>query len=204
LNSEIDLAKRALFKGLTTLPFQVQIHFTKLNGMRCMRVLSRAQPVTFQRDVAERDAKLDVLAAQVTRTCANLAERGEYDRARAHNIAWGVKMGRAAKNEEQTSALANWRGQTETFDRSLQVQAAKVKSIKSKSPALDRSGADGAAPSAAPPAPASSSGRAGLASPSPAMSAMASPEYAVARSARSDDDFTEIAKFKNASSRAFK
>ncbi len=31
---------------LNALPFQMQIYFTKLDGMRCMRVLSKSQPIT--------------------------------------------------------------------------------------------------------------------------------------------------------------
>ncbi len=32
-----------LLEGLTELPFQVQIRYTRLNGMQCVRVISRSQ-----------------------------------------------------------------------------------------------------------------------------------------------------------------
>ena len=32
-----------LLDGLTELPFQVQIRYTRLNGMKCVRVISRSQ-----------------------------------------------------------------------------------------------------------------------------------------------------------------
>lgn len=47
----------ARFKDLKELPFQVQIRYTKLDGMKCLRVISKSQPITQKREEAERDRK---------------------------------------------------------------------------------------------------------------------------------------------------
>jgi len=39
------------------LPFQLQIIYTKLDGMKCMRVISKKQPITFDRSEAEEKSK---------------------------------------------------------------------------------------------------------------------------------------------------
>lgn len=69
IRSAAELEKYA---NLKTLPFQVQIHFTKLNGMRCLRVLSKAQPITRSRAEAEKDLRLEVLAANAAQQSAKM------------------------------------------------------------------------------------------------------------------------------------
>ena len=39
---------------LQQLPFQMRIHYTKLNGMKCLRVVTKSKPVTRDRAAAER------------------------------------------------------------------------------------------------------------------------------------------------------
>ncbi len=64
--------------ALERLPFQVQIRYTATNGMKALRVLSHAQLITGQRSVAERNVRVNVLAANVARQSAKMAQKG-YD-----------------------------------------------------------------------------------------------------------------------------
>ncbi len=51
--------KKEEFNQLKALPFQLQIRYTRLDGMKCMRTISKSQPVTFDRKVAEDRANIE-------------------------------------------------------------------------------------------------------------------------------------------------
>ena len=46
-----ELVHAVRYPELKDVPFQLQSHFTKLNGMKCVRVISKTQPVTTHRSV---------------------------------------------------------------------------------------------------------------------------------------------------------
>jgi hypothetical protein len=48
-------------------PFQVQITYRKMNGMKCIRVITTWKPVTKDRDLAEVQSNINVLGANVAR-----------------------------------------------------------------------------------------------------------------------------------------
>jgi hypothetical protein len=50
------------FKHLKSLPFQVQINYTRMDGAKCARIITRWQKLTHDRNVAQRKVKVDVLA----------------------------------------------------------------------------------------------------------------------------------------------
>lgn len=83
-----------VFKHLKALPFQVQIRYTRKDGMKCLRVLSKAQPITFKRAQAEKNLRMELLAAHAAKQSAELAEVGDYERARVRNRMWGGLMAR--------------------------------------------------------------------------------------------------------------
>ncbi len=51
-------AKIAQFPALTQLPFQLQISYKRLDGMRCVRVISKILPFSKERKVAEAEARV--------------------------------------------------------------------------------------------------------------------------------------------------
>lgn len=59
--------------GLKHLPFQIQITYTRLDGAKCMRVLSRVEQVTTQREEAEKNMNVNVIGMFAQQTAANLA-----------------------------------------------------------------------------------------------------------------------------------
>lgn len=63
---------------LPALPFQLQIRYTKLDGMKCIRIISREQKATRDRDQAEEAANVDVLGLNAVQKSAKIAQKGEY------------------------------------------------------------------------------------------------------------------------------
>ncbi|KAL5473515.1 hypothetical protein EMCRGX_G028006 [Ephydatia muelleri] len=72
--------------GKPHLPFQVQIEYTRLDGAKCMRVLTDVKPVTFDRAVAEKGIDLAILGKHIASTTARLAMEGEFTQARVSAI----------------------------------------------------------------------------------------------------------------------
>lgn len=174
------------FSGLEALPFQVQIHFTKLNGMKCLRVLSKSQPLTRDRAQAVQRAQVDMLCANVAQQAARMAEAGDYLQARMYNRAQGKLLKTSARDERSVRAVSKWAERMETFDDSMAATEARMQVRASAAPAA--LGAAAPAPAAAP----GGVARAGLALPS--MSAPA--RKSAARAERSDEDYAHVSKFK--------
>lgn len=107
-------------KSLNALPFQLQISYTKLNGMKCIRVITREQKgmslnsfllfsgsthpitilyhtVTWDRSEAERTAKVDVLGLNAMQQTAQIAQQGRYSSARLNNYTHLNMLQRVAK-----------------------------------------------------------------------------------------------------------
>jgi len=57
----------------------LQIHYTRIDGMKCLRVISASQPITFDRNVAEKSVRVDLLAAHNAQMGASYAHKGMYD-----------------------------------------------------------------------------------------------------------------------------
>eukprot|EP00455_Lapot_gusevi_P026675 TRINITY_DN2812_c0_g3_i1.p1 TRINITY_DN2812_c0_g3~~TRINITY_DN2812_c0_g3_i1.p1 ORF type:complete len:513 (+),score=182.37 TRINITY_DN2812_c0_g3_i1:238-1776(+) len=123
LRSPQELAK---YSHLNALPFQVQIRYTRRDGGKYLRVISHTKPVTLDREQAEQDVDVALLAAQAAQRSAGFALKGEYQKARAANFAWGKVMNRAARNVEQLDELNNYLDQTERYDMMLQERSADI------------------------------------------------------------------------------
>jgi len=91
-----------------TLPFQLQINYTKLNGAKCVRVISKEQPVTWSRAKAEAEANVDVLGLNCVQTTARMAQGGAYTAARFNNYAYQDLLSRTAQTVEQQASAGTW------------------------------------------------------------------------------------------------
>jgi hypothetical protein len=112
----------AKFPGLKQLPFQVQISFCALNGMRAMRVITRAQPLTDKKEEAEKDVRVDLLSANVAQQSAKMALKGDLIGARVNNIAYSNLMNRVTKtsgNKVQQQQYQNFLTEIDVFDKAV-------------------------------------------------------------------------------------
>lgn len=75
---EFDISK------LTQLPFQTQIEYTKLDGMKCIRTITKVQEITNDRREVEAEANAEILGTNCIQQTAKLARRGSFRRAQAY------------------------------------------------------------------------------------------------------------------------
>jgi len=119
--------------GLNELPFQVQIRFSRINGMKCVRVITRKQAVTQKREEAEKEADIDVLALGAMQHAAKIAQQGNYSKAREKVYANQRLMNRANvinnyNNNEQYSAYSDYVSEAAELDTAIQQQQVQEKS----------------------------------------------------------------------------
>jgi len=118
------------FKNLKVMPFQVQIHFRRLNGMKCLRVITKSQQLTFDRKVAEENANIAVLGMNAVQQSAHLASKGKYSEARVYNLGNKKMLSRAAHTSEQQQQYTKWFSTGKKFEEELsKVQHTEVQDL---------------------------------------------------------------------------
>ena len=90
--------RAAGFGRIDHMPFQCQIHYTRLDGSKYVRVISQSKPVTSDRSAAEAQATPAVLAAHAAQQSAHMARRGSYTKSRMNMAGYGVIMQRCARS----------------------------------------------------------------------------------------------------------
>mmetsp|Transcript_36748 Transcript_36748/g.36362 ORF Transcript_36748/g.36362 Transcript_36748/m.36362 type:complete len:261 (-) Transcript_36748:23-805(-) len=80
LESNVDFD----FEKLTHLPFQTQIFYTKLDGMKCIRVNSHQQEISTDKKEVEAEADSELLGINCVQQAAKIANRGDFRHAQAY------------------------------------------------------------------------------------------------------------------------
>ena len=114
-----------------SVPFQLKINFTKLDGMKCLRTISKLQKITSEKELAEKDLNLNVIGANAAQQAVSLAKKGHYVEARANAFAWGKKLQKSAVNsrsiesskDRTTTQYCNYMQHMDELDSVLQEQA---------------------------------------------------------------------------------
>lgn len=154
--------ERAVALGLSelpadakTLPFQVQITFTKLDGSKCIRTITKTQAVTHDRAAVERTAKAGLLGAHAWQQSARLAEQGHYEAAMVNNMQMGNMFARSPVNAKQSEQYAVGTTAFNSHMRSgLRKQAAQPQQQQQQQQQQQLQAAPYGSASAAPPRPA--------------------------------------------------
>eukprot|EP01129_Flabellula_baltica_P011097 TRINITY_DN4786_c0_g1_i2.p1 TRINITY_DN4786_c0_g1~~TRINITY_DN4786_c0_g1_i2.p1 ORF type:complete len:618 (+),score=146.75 TRINITY_DN4786_c0_g1_i2:353-2206(+) len=110
---------------VSSLPFQVQISYTRLDGARCIRVISKMQAVTEDRDLAEENINVAVVGIHTVQQTAKLTEEGNYTKARMKTLtnkrmvknALKKRKGQLKDNEKHQYNA--WMADTERMDEAI-------------------------------------------------------------------------------------
>jgi len=118
--SQVDLG------DLTDIPFQVQLLFSKLNGMQCLRVATTSITVTEDRNVAEQNANLTVIGTYAAHKAARYAKEGDYEKAQLETRAAQRFLNRNA-DEKLAPAVKAWAKNVDKFDGELRSEREREK-----------------------------------------------------------------------------
>jgi hypothetical protein len=109
------------------LPFQVQITYTRLNGTKCVRVITKSKKITTDRAKAEESVDAGVMGAHVYQQSAKLAQKGDYQGAMFNNWRAQNMLARNANNEERKQVLHTFTAGSRGFnDQMYQAQASPM------------------------------------------------------------------------------
>jgi hypothetical protein len=140
------------YKNLTHLPFQLQVTYRRMDGMQCLRVISKRLPITSERKAAESKANLQILTANAMQQSSAMCAKGMYRHARQANRRYGRHMMRSCESNADESSrqmVGLWAQDASRFDDMLHVQDQQLRTAL-RSQGLDSSedsdSDDGAAP----------------------------------------------------------
>lgn len=99
--------------GVSEIPFQVQLLYTRPNGMRCLRVATAKVAITEDRMEAERGADVEVVATHAAQRAARLAKAGDYETAQLEARSAQRFM---LRNHADKSKVSAWSANVDTID----------------------------------------------------------------------------------------
>ena len=106
---ELQKAKEFDITKLTHLPFQTQIFYTKLDGMKCIRVDTKVQEISNDREEVEAEVDAEILGTNCIQQTSKLARRGSFRKAQAYMKGqrryWGDNKNNAVASHEVRSHL---------------------------------------------------------------------------------------------------
>jgi len=110
--------------GVDEIPFQVQLLYSRPNGMQCLRVATAKVTVTDDRKEAESNADVNVISTHVAARAAKMAKDGDYEGAQLEARAAQRFMVRNKVEEEDMSA---WTEKAESMDVLLRKEKEREK-----------------------------------------------------------------------------
>eukprot|EP01117_Protostelium_nocturnum_P015707 TRINITY_DN610_c1_g2_i1.p1 TRINITY_DN610_c1_g2~~TRINITY_DN610_c1_g2_i1.p1 ORF type:complete len:207 (+),score=74.84 TRINITY_DN610_c1_g2_i1:2-622(+) len=114
------------FTGVKEIPFQVQLLYSKLNGMKVLRVVTAQIPVTDDRKTAEKDTNIQVIGTHAAKRAGAYAKEGDYEKAQMEARAAQRLLERTAENDEsKKKEIKSWTSQVENMDKVLRNEKEK-------------------------------------------------------------------------------
>jgi hypothetical protein len=88
-----------------SLPFQVQIRYTRKNGMKCLRVFSKSQNVAKDRETVEKHCNVAVIGLAAVQQAATMAQQHQYKNAQTHMQSVMRLLERGSVSDQQQEEL---------------------------------------------------------------------------------------------------
>ena len=115
--AELEKMEGFDIEKLEVIPFQTIIEYTKLDGMKCIRTITKVQKVTNDADQVKKDVQLDVLAVNAAQQASKLAMKGQFREAQAYSLNNKKFIQNNIRNEDDYKMFNNWKHQmNEVYD----------------------------------------------------------------------------------------
>jgi len=112
---------------LASIPFQAQIIYKRLNGTRCIRVITSQRPLTIERAASERDVDVAVIGVFVSKKIAQLVQEGKYNAAHLTAVSHKEMLERSAHTSEQRHLYQQFLAQLKQCETELNHATAQEK-----------------------------------------------------------------------------
>jgi len=87
--------------------------------MKCVRVMTKTQKITLDRDEAEKNINVEVFGLNAMRKGAQMAQQGDYTQARLQTYSAARCLNRNINSSEQKAAFTTWVDQVDRMDERL-------------------------------------------------------------------------------------
>jgi len=104
------------------LPFQVQITYTALSGIKCTRVITKTKEVTGDSAEVEKDVDITVLGMHANFISAQKAQRGDLDGAIETTEVMNNLLEANLDDDIDTAGYGVWRSDATTFSKEVHQQ----------------------------------------------------------------------------------
>jgi len=111
--------KKLEIEMLKILPFQVQIYFKDITGAKKVRCISKQQPITTDKEMAEKNIDVNVVSANTVQQCAKLASKGMYSESRQKMVQNQKMMKRNVRTVEQNRGYSSYVNAAAELDNAL-------------------------------------------------------------------------------------
>eukprot|EP00904_Undaria_pinnatifida_P010400 jgi/Undpi1/6490/HiC_scaffold_20.g08969.m1 len=106
---------------------EVQIRYTRPDGMKCMRVLTRTQKVTRSKKEAEGSMSMAVVAGHAASQAGSMASRGAYQSTRVSMRAWSNLMTRNSDSQKAQEQVKRFGSEMAALDNEiLEAQTSEI------------------------------------------------------------------------------
>ena len=95
---------------LEEIPFQAIIEYTRLDGMKCIRTITKKISTSDDMEEVQKDVNVDILAVNAAQQASKFAKRGEFRAAQAYTINQKRFMKKNARTEADKETYKNWKG----------------------------------------------------------------------------------------------
>jgi len=117
-DSDLALSYHAkeFFTSVRELYFQAQITFTRPDGTKYLRIITKTMPISHSREEVEKGLKSSIIGIRAVRESAELAQKGDYQKARINLISNQRLLQRGMKNKAHQYQYINFIKQSERLD----------------------------------------------------------------------------------------
>eukprot|EP01084_Bolivina_argentea_P094600 170073_1 len=114
--------RRNEFKSKKKLPFQVHIHYNKMDGTKMLRVITQQKGITFDKKKLRENLDFKILSKYGTRVTTKLCGVGDYEASRAWTQANVRYMHNNVNNDDQLYHVAHHVNKNVALDYQMQQQ----------------------------------------------------------------------------------
>ncbi|CAI2386488.1 unnamed protein product [Moneuplotes crassus] len=104
------------------IPFQTIIEYTTLDGMKCIRTITKVQKITDDVSKMKEDVNIEVLAVNAAQQASRLATRGQFREAQAYSVNQKKYLKSHLRNDTDKKMFKNWRGQMNDLYSDIHLQ----------------------------------------------------------------------------------
>jgi len=102
-----------------SLPFQIQIEYTKMNGMRCIRAFTATKKITTNKIEAQKNINVGVVGMHANQQAAARCSRGDFYGAVQSNAGFGSLIRNNIRTPSQREVYGRWANHQNAFNNQM-------------------------------------------------------------------------------------